>query len=146
MAVSELTVEEARLVRAGPSLVRKIGELIRRKPLGAGGAFIVLFMIAMALLADFITVYDPVLNAYDSMHVAPGAAHWFGTDQFGRDILTRIIYGARTALFVGFSASIIGSTIGMVLGVTSAYFGGRFDLLFQRIPLADVVGNDAKRP
>jgi len=56
-----------------------------------------------------------------------------GSDQFGRDVLTRIIYGARTALTVGFVASIIGATLGLVLGVASAYFGGTFDLLFQRV-------------
>ena len=67
------------------------------------------------------------------MHVAPNWAHWFGTDQFGRDILTRLVYGARTALFVGFAASSIGATVGLVLGVSSAYFGGRFDLIFQRL-------------
>jgi peptide/nickel transport system permease protein len=132
MAVSEATIEiapaEARVSWAG-----KAWDLARRKPLGAGGAFIVLFIVVMAALADFITVYDPILNDYESMHVPPGAAHWFGTDQFGRDVLTRLVYGARTALFVGFSASVVGSTIGLVLGVTSAYFGGRFDLIFQRL-------------
>ncbi|MDP6367742.1 MAG: ABC transporter permease [Nitrospinota bacterium] len=112
---------------------QKVWDLVRRKPLGAAGAFVVLFLLVIALLADFITVYDPVKNSYDSMHVPPNAEHWMGTDQFGRDILTRIIYGARTALLVGFVASFIGSTLGLMLGVTSAYFGGRFDLIFQRI-------------
>ena len=67
------------------------------------------------------------------MLTPPGWQFWLGTDQFGRDILTRIIFGARTALFVGFSCAIIGATVGLVFGVTSAYFGGRFDLIFQRI-------------
>ncbi len=56
-----------------------------------------------------------------------------GTDEWGRDILTRVIYGSRTALFVGFTCAFIGATLGLVLGVTSAYFGGTFDLLFQRV-------------
>ncbi len=108
-------------------------DLIRRQPLGAGGLFIVLAMIFMALFADFLTSYDPVENAFESMHIAPGAEHFLGTDQFGRDILSRIIYGARTALFVGFVSAFVGSTLGLVLGVASAYFGGRFDLIFQRV-------------
>ena len=108
-------------------------DLIRRQPLGAGGLFIVLTMIFMALFADFLTSYDPVENAFESMHIAPGAEHFLGTDQFGRDILSRIIYGARTALFVGFVSAFVGSTLGLVLGVASAYFGGRFDLIFQRV-------------
>ncbi len=133
MAVSEITVDEIGAAEVRPSRWKALFDLIRRKPLGAAGAFVVLFFIVIAVLAEFITVYDPIANAFESMHVPPGAAHWFGTDQFGRDILTRLIYGARTALIVGFTASVVGSTIGLVLGVTSAYFGGHFDLIFQRV-------------
>ena len=133
MAVSEVAAEGIVLEDSRDTFGQKVWDLVRRKPLGAAGAFVVLFLLVIALLADFITVYDPVKNSYDSMHVPPNAEHWMGTDQFGRDILTRIIYGARTALLVGFVASFIGSTLGLTLGVTSAYFGGRFDLIFQRI-------------
>ena len=108
-------------------------DLIRRQPLGAAGLFVILAMIFMALFADFLTSYDPVVNAFEIMHIPPGAEHWLGTDQFGRDILARIIYGARTALFVGFVSAFVGATLGLVLGVASAYFGGRFDLIFQRV-------------
>ena len=62
-----------------------------------------------------------------------GATFWLGTDQFGRDLFSRIIYGARTALTVGFTCAILGSTLGLLLGVASAYFGGLFDLIVQRI-------------
>ena len=72
-------------------------------------------------------------NAFDRMLLAPSAAHWLGTDQFGRDLLSRLIHGARTALFVGFFSATVGSTAGLVLGVASAYFGGYFDLIFQRV-------------
>ncbi|NIN38897.1 MAG: ABC transporter permease, partial [Gammaproteobacteria bacterium] len=67
------------------------------------------------------------------MLLPPSASYLLGTDQFGRDILTRLLYGAQTALFVGCTAAFIGATSGLVLGVTSAYLGGRFDLLFQRV-------------
>jgi peptide/nickel transport system permease protein len=63
----------------------------------------------------------------------PDREHWLGTDQFGRDLLARIIYGARTALLVGFVSAAVGATVGLVLGVASAYFGGWFDLTFQRL-------------
>jgi peptide/nickel transport system permease protein len=132
MAVSEAAIEIAPLEER-TSWAGKAWSLARRKPLGAAGAVIVLLILLLATLADLITVYDPIENDFESMHLAPGAAHWFGTDQFGRDVLTRIIYGARTALIVGFVASTIGSSLGLVLGVTSAYFGGRFDLFFQRV-------------
>ncbi|MEK6710524.1 MAG: ABC transporter permease, partial [Nitrospinota bacterium] len=85
------------------------------------------------LLAPYIAPFDPVANAYDRIHQAPSLAHWLGTDQFGRDILSRIIFGAQTAMLVGFISSFVGATLGLVLGVASAYFGGRFDLIFQRV-------------
>ena len=130
MTVTEIEVEE---VAAKPSWGAVALDLARRKPLGAAGAVIVLIMMATALLADLIAPYDPVANAFDRMHLAPSAAHWLGTDQFGRDLLSRIIYGSRTALLVGFVSAGIGATVGLVLGVASAYFGGRFDLIFQRL-------------
>ncbi|MBI3024162.1 MAG: ABC transporter permease [Candidatus Tectomicrobia bacterium] len=104
-----------------------------RKPIGAAGAIIIVFMIAVAFSARFIAPYDPVANVYDQIHQPPSLEHWMGTDQFGRDILSRIIYGARTALLVGFVSSLVGATLGLLLGVASAYFGGRFDLIFQRV-------------
>ena len=107
--------------------------LLRKYPLGAAGALVVVVMIFLAVFANFLSPYDPESNDFEHMLTPPGLQYWLGTDQFGRDILTRIIFGARTALFVGFSCAIIGSTVGLVFGVTSAYFGGRFDLIFQRI-------------
>jgi peptide/nickel transport system permease protein len=67
------------------------------------------------------------------MLTAPGSEFLLGTDQFGRDVLSRVIYGAQTALFIGFTAAFFGSFIGLVLGVTSAYLGGWFDLILQRV-------------
>jgi peptide/nickel transport system permease protein len=90
-------------------------------------------MFVMAALADFIAPYDPLANYYDRLHHPPGLENWFGTDQYGRDVFSRIVYGSRTALTVGFVASFVGASIGLVLGVASAYFGGRIDLTFQRI-------------
>jgi peptide/nickel transport system permease protein len=105
----------------------------RRQPLGAfsGGMLIVILLVA--IFADYVSPYDPELNDFAAMLTAPGADYLLGTDQFGRDVLSRIIYGAQTALFVGFTAAFFGSTIGLILGVSSAYLGGVFDLVFQRI-------------
>jgi len=107
--------------------------LIRRYPLGAAGALVVIAMIFAAVFADVIAPYDPEENFYEYMFTPPGAQYWLGADDFGRDIFSRLIYGARTALFVGFVAAIIGATGGLVLGVASAYFGGWFDLVVQRV-------------
>ena len=116
-----------------PSLYRRVVALCRKQPLGAAGAGVVLVMAFMAVFADYITVFDPELNDFANMLTPPNETYIVGTDQFGRDAFTRIVYGARTALLVGFTSAFVGATIGLVLGVASAYFGGRFDLLFQRV-------------
>ncbi len=105
----------------------------KRQPLGAFSALVLVIVIMVAICAPWVTPYDPVLNDFANMLTAPNADYLLGTDQFGRDVLSRIIAGAETALFVGFTAAFFGSTIGLVLGVTSAYMGGIFDLIFQRI-------------
>ncbi len=104
----------------------------REQSLGASGAIIVLLMIFAALLADLIAPYDPLETDYAAMLQGPSSGHWFGTDSFGRDVLSRLIYGSRTALWIGFSSSFLGATIGAVIGVASAYFGGKVDLIVQR--------------
>jgi peptide/nickel transport system permease protein len=105
----------------------------RTKPLGAVGAFIILTMLAVALVAPWLAPYDPYEPDYAAQFVRPAAEHWFGTDEFGRDVLSRVMYGARIALFVGFAASLAGCSIGAMLGVVSAYCGGTVDLLLERM-------------
>ena len=108
-------------------------QFIRAKPVGAGGALIILVMLVVALLANVLAPYDPYQGDYALQFARPSAQHWLGTDEFGRDVLTRIMYGARIALFVGFAASFAGCTLGALLGVTSAYCGGKIDLFLERI-------------
>ena len=108
-------------------------DFARRKPLGTIGLIIVLVIAVAGVCADWIAPFDPEENDFASMMVAPSLTHWLGTDQFGRDIFSRIVFGARTAMIVGFGAAVGGGLIGLVLGVTSAYFGGWFDLVLQRI-------------
>lgn len=115
------------------SRVSGLLHFMRRNPLGAAGAVIVVLMILMAVFADVITSYDPTDNDFSVMLEAPSAAHWLGMDQFGRDVFSRIVYGARTTLLVGFVSAFVGASIGLVLGVGSAYFGGKVDLVFQRV-------------
>jgi peptide/nickel transport system permease protein len=90
-------------------------------------------MIGVAFLADALAPYDPYHSDYGAQFSRPSTEHWFGTDEFGRDILSRIMHGARIALFVGFIASFTGCTVGALLGVISAYAGGRVDLLLERL-------------
>jgi peptide/nickel transport system permease protein len=105
----------------------------RREPLGAFGMMIVLIIAFTGFSAELIAPYSPTSNDFASMTEAPSWTHLLGTDQFGRDLLSRIIFGARTALIVGLSSAIVGGLAGLVLGVASAYFGGKLDLVFQRI-------------
>jgi peptide/nickel transport system permease protein len=93
---------------------------------------IILLMALAAVLADVLARADPQASNYALMFQPPGAQFWLGTDAFGRDILSRLIYGSRTALLVGFASSFFGATLGAIIGVSSAYFGGRVDLLIQR--------------
>jgi peptide/nickel transport system permease protein len=109
----------------------------RARPLGAIGAAVILLMIAAALLANLLAPYDPLENDYSAMLQAPGVRHWLGTDSFGRDVLSRLLYGSRTALWVGFGAALIGTSLGALIGASCAYFGGKVDLLVQR--LMDIV-------
>ncbi len=134
MSTPQIAVDPTELeeVPRKPLLVR-LWSMSRAHPLGAAGAGVVILMIVAAIFAPWITPYDPEAADFANMLTAPSAEYWLGTDQFGRDILTRIIYGARTALFVGFTCAFIGSFVGLVLGVGSAYFGGKIDLIFQRI-------------
>jgi peptide/nickel transport system permease protein len=94
---------------------------------------IILVMILAALLAGWIAPFDPLVTNYTAMLQAPSSSHWFGTDSFGRDVFTRILYGSRTALWIGFASSLLGATLGAIIGVTSAYFGGKIDLILQRL-------------
>jgi peptide/nickel transport system permease protein len=124
---------EFELAAARPPYFKALGKWMRHQPLGAVSGLGVIFMILVALFAPQLAPHDPVTTNYESMTQAPSLAYWLGTDQFGRDLLSRIIWGARTALFIGFTSAILGSTFGLVLGVTSAYFSGWFDLIFQRV-------------
>jgi len=104
-----------------------------RRPLGAVGAAIILTMTFVALTAHWLAPYDALATDYGAMLAAPSTAHWLGTDTFGRDVFSRILFGSQTALIVGLGASFIGATFGALVGVASAYFGGRIDLIVQRI-------------
>src|SRR5437762_2990308 len=109
-----------------------VAEFCRRRPLGAIGAAVIVLMLVVAAFAAVLAPYDPIATDFGAMLTAPSRAHWLGTDSFGRDVLSRLIYGSRTALIVGFGASVVGAILGAVLGVGSAYFGGRIDLVLQR--------------
>ncbi len=108
-------------------------QFCRQNPLGTAGGVVVIVMILMAAFAEVVTFYDPTRNNFGAMLEPPSRDYWLGTDQFGRDLYARIVYGARTALLVGFVSAFVGGTVGLILGVASAHFGGRFDMILQSI-------------
>jgi len=103
-----------------------------QQPLGATGLVVIVVMLFASIFAHYVAPYDPLAIDFGAMLSKPSWEHLLGTDSFGRDVFTRIIYGARTALLVGFLSSFAGSTLGAVIGVISAYFGGRIDMAIQR--------------
>lgn len=117
---------------ANPSVWKRLRRMARRKPLGAVGAGIILFFILVALFAPLISPFDPYAIDPNNLLAAPNGSNWLGTDEYGRDILSRIIWGARVSMFVGFMAIAIGSSSGALLGLISGYFGGRVDYVIQR--------------
>ncbi|HEY3067787.1 MAG TPA: ABC transporter permease [Methylomirabilota bacterium] len=132
MAVTADRVEALGVEERRRGWVDVTWEFCRKRPLGAMGAAVVLLNLLVAVAANVLAPYDPVTTDYAAMLAAPSRAHWLGTDAFGRDVLSRIIYGSRTAMLVGFSCAFVGATLGAVIGVTSAYFGGKVDLFIQR--------------
>jgi peptide/nickel transport system permease protein len=105
---------------------------IARQPVGSIGMILVLFFGLAGIFADWLAPYNPTANDFAAMTEAPSWQHWLGTDQLGRDLLARILYGARTAFIVGLTSALAGGLSGLVLGVGSAYFGGKLDLWLQR--------------
>jgi peptide/nickel transport system permease protein len=135
MQANEPLDAAAQMPRASdrPSWLSGVIRFTRRRPLGAAGAVIIVLMILAAAFAPAIAPYDPLETDFLAMLTPPSAEHWLGTDAFGRDLLSRLIYGSRTALLVGFTSAFLGATFGALIGVSSAYFGGRIDLILQRV-------------
>jgi len=106
--------------------------LVREKPLGAVGGGIFLALLIVGVFADFIAFDGPnVMHIVDRLK-PPGAEYWLGTDQIGRDVFSRIVYGAQLSVIVAFSATSLSIVISVVLGLTTGFFGGRFDMIVQR--------------
>jgi len=115
-----------------PKRPNPIMTFIRQQPMGAASFVVIAIMMFAGLFPHLVAPYNPLDIDFSSILAAPSWDHWLGTDAFGRDILSRIIYGSRTALVIGFASSALGSGIGAVLGIASAYFGGRVDNWIQR--------------
>ena len=113
--------------------LQSLWRTIRRKPLGAVSAALLTVIVLMAIFADVIAPYDPLETHPEIRLSPPSRAHPFGTDDIGRDVLSRIIHGARISLWVGLLAVGIGTAAGMLIGLVCGYWEGRLDLIMQRL-------------
>jgi peptide/nickel transport system permease protein len=120
-----------RAPRAG--WVTTLGRFVRRKPLGALGGAIVIAMLLMAAFAEQIAPYGYDQSIRGDRMKPPSAAHWLGTDNLSRDMWSRIVYGARVSVTVGFATILLAMLLAAAIGITSAYFGGAWDLVVQRV-------------
>ena len=130
-----LPMEDRRAAPAaagGPGAVAWALGAVRRKPLGVLGGGLIILLVATALLAPVLAPYDPIKIKSSERLQRPSAAHLLGTDDFGRDILSRVIYGARISMLLGLGAVAISTVLATVIGVVSGYYGGHVDTVLQR--------------
>ena len=125
-----VSIEEAPVVIGR---TRALLAALRRKPLGAASAALLVLIVFTAIFAEVLAPYDPLATRPEIRLAAPSWEHPFGTDDIGRDVLSRVIYGARISLWVGLLAVGIGTAAGMVIGLVCGYCEGRVDLVFQRV-------------
>lgn len=132
-SILDAQVPAAEFRRHVPFYVDVLRRLVREKPLGLFGAILVVLIAVLAVTASWTAPYSPNELGVGGRLEAPGAAHFFGTDNLGRDVYSRVVWGARIAMFVGFAAVVVATLISVTLGLLSGYFGGWFDILIQRI-------------
>jgi peptide/nickel transport system permease protein len=116
-----------------PKRPNALWQFIKTQPLGLVGFLIIALYVVCAVGASWISPFDPEAIDFSAMLARPGGEHFFGTDQYGRDVFSRIVYGSRTALAVGIISAVAGCTFGALLGAASGYFGGRIDNAIQRL-------------
>lgn len=110
-----------------------VWRFVLRKPLGALSAFMLASVILAALFAPLVARYDTNAQDYQRRLEGPSLSHFMGTDEFGRDLWSRVVHGSRLSLLVGFASVLIGATVGLALGVFSGYTGGIVDDVIQRV-------------
>src|SRR5919108_3567946 len=131
--ISEADAGSVAEIRRRQSAAWNPGVFVRHNPTAVAGGIVGLLIVFLALTAPLIAPYDPLKADFRRMAKVPDAHNYFGTDQIGRDTLSRVIYGARSSLVVSFGAVLLGTTVGSLWGLASGYLGGKFDITSQRI-------------
>ncbi len=125
--------EPANLLRAILQQVADGWAAYRRHPLGLMGLALILLLVAVAALAPVLSSQNPIAQDMAMRLAPPSAAHWFGTDNFGRDVFTRTLYGARTTLWIIMLVTVIVAPVGLLIGIVAGYFGGWADEVLMRL-------------
>ena len=112
---------------------RAVVRRLLRRPAATAGVVVVAMFVAMAIFAPWIAPYDPIATSFSTVRKAPSALHWFGTDEIGRDVLSRIVFGARASLLAGVVSVLISLAVGVPVGLLAGYAGGKTDVLISRI-------------
>ena len=134
MNVTGVTSPEAQLSPGRHiGIAAKAWNLARGNALGAMGAAIFVLMLVMAIFSPILATHPPNEQNADDRLLPPSASHWMGTDEAGRDVWSRVVYGARVSLYVGVVGVVLATLLGTVVGIASAYLGGRSDVIIQRI-------------
>jgi peptide/nickel transport system permease protein len=126
----------ASLPRSADSPLRRSMRSLRRNHMAMLGLFIILFWAIAAIISPFTAIRDPIAQSIGDRLQAPSAQYWFGTDELGRDVFSRVIYGARISLPIGFVVILFAVMVGSLVGASAGYLGGTYDLLVMR--LADI--------
>jgi len=122
-------VSDARVPAMRTSLLRRLA----RRPSAAIGLVVIVAFVAVAVFAPWLAPYDPIATSFSTVRKAPSAAHWFGTDEIGRDVLSRVIFGARASLLAGVVSVLISLSVGVPTGLLAGYAGGKTDMLISRV-------------
>lgn len=133
MAIIDFVATSAENASRVDSLWSRIRYHAASHPLGVIGAVIMLVFVLVAVFADFLAPFDPIRTNAAITLAHPSHMHWLGADNMGRDIYSRLIYGARISLAVGIGATSLGCALGVIMGLASGYVGGWVDLIIQRI-------------
>jgi len=113
--------------------LRRALRLLLANPMTLAGLAVVMLLVLVAVLAPWVATHDPLVQDLSRALLAPNGGNWFGTDEYGRDVFSRLVYGARTTLYIVALVSVVVGPIGLAVGATAGYFGGTVDAIFMRI-------------
>lgn len=126
-------IDTADIIAPAPNRLAVLARIMLGRPATIFAALIILVFVAVAVLAPWIAPYNPLAQSILKINQTPSWAHWLGTDQFGRDVLSRMIYGSRNSLIFGLLSPVLAAIVGTTMGVVAGYFGGAVDRVISRL-------------